>query len=249
MAVECGFFNSIDDDRLYNADDMSNYFEGLVSDGVYESVGDALVVRASSGMGVTVGTGRALVKMRWLKNTEVLPLTISAADVQYDRHDLIVLRCDLTENVRAVSIEIKEGTPSAHPVPQALENSETVKELALARVWIKKGTTAIYQSHIADMRGSTSCGWVTGIVQQVDTADLFLQWQNAYESYYSESTAAFDAYFAEKQAQFETWFANVQGTLGVNTELHKYQSVYTFTETAGHAPLGIDEYEEGVFLL
>lgn len=245
MAVKSGFFNSIDDDRLYNADDMSMYFEGLVSDGVYESVGDALIVRASSGMDVTVGTGRALVKMRWLKNTEVLPLTISAADVQHDRHDLIVLRCDLTEGARAVTIDIKEGTPAARPVPQALENSETVKELALARIWVRKGATAIFQSHIADLRGTTDCGFVTGVVQQVDTSQLFLQYQNAFENFYSE----IDNYFVQKQAQFDAWFAGIVGTLGVNTELRKYQQVYTFTDAGAHAPLNIPEYETGDILL
>ena len=60
MSVTCGFFNSSNGDRKYNADQMSSYFEGLVSDGVYENVGDALIVKAGDGMQVIVGEGRAI---------------------------------------------------------------------------------------------------------------------------------------------------------------------------------------------
>lgn len=40
MAVTYGFFNSVNGDRKYNADQMSSYFDGLVTDGVYEKIGD-----------------------------------------------------------------------------------------------------------------------------------------------------------------------------------------------------------------
>ena len=250
MAITYGFFNSVDGDRTYNAEDMSSYFEGLVSDGVYASVDDALIVLAAgSGLGITVGTGRAIVKMHWLRNSAALPLELSPADVQYDRIDVVVLRCDLTESGRAVSIEIKEGTPAESPAAAALEDSETMKELALAFIRVKKGATTLYQSNISDVRGSTFCGWVTGLVKQVDTSELFLQWQTAYENYYAESTAAFDAYFAEKQTQFESWFAALTQTLGVNTTIKKYQSVNVPQISVISYPLSIPEYETGDLLL
>ena len=47
--VTYGFFNSVDGDRRYTADQMSNYFKGLISDGVYEGLGSALVVTAGDG--------------------------------------------------------------------------------------------------------------------------------------------------------------------------------------------------------
>ena len=50
MAVTYGFFNSVlvngMQDRRYNADQMSTYFKGLISDGVYQNVGGGLQVRA-----------------------------------------------------------------------------------------------------------------------------------------------------------------------------------------------------------
>ena len=35
MAIKYGFFNSVSGDRKYNADDISNYFLKLISDGVF----------------------------------------------------------------------------------------------------------------------------------------------------------------------------------------------------------------------
>ena len=35
--IKTGFFNSINGDRGYNADDMSDYFKGLLTDGVFKN--------------------------------------------------------------------------------------------------------------------------------------------------------------------------------------------------------------------
>ena len=46
MSITSGFFNSVNGDRTYNADQMSTYFKGLIGSGVYENVGGALQVLA-----------------------------------------------------------------------------------------------------------------------------------------------------------------------------------------------------------
>ena len=42
MSVTYGFYNSIKGDRKYNALEMSSIFDGIIVDGVYMSIGDAL---------------------------------------------------------------------------------------------------------------------------------------------------------------------------------------------------------------
>lgn len=37
--IKSGFYDSINHDRLYRADDFSDYFEGLISDGIYAGIG------------------------------------------------------------------------------------------------------------------------------------------------------------------------------------------------------------------
>lgn len=249
MAVTSGFFNSIDGDRTYNADQMSTYFEGLVSDGIYENIGDRFAVTAATGMTVNVGSGRALIKSHWIKNDSVQALQIDPADVQYGRYDLIVLRLDLNEAGRSITIAIKKGTAAAVPNIPVPTRTNSVYELALAVVSVNKNTSSITQSNISDRRSSSQCGWVTGVIKQVDTSDLFLQWQTAYESYYAQSTAAFNAYFAAKQQAFEAWFSTLTQTLNVDTTIVKLQRTAEVTDITTEVTIGIADYDPSTDVL
>lgn len=243
MAITSGFFNSIDDDRLYNAEDMTTYFEGLVSDGVYESIDDALIVLSTGGMSVSVGAGRALVKLHWLRNSEPYSLQISAADVQYSRIDYIILKCDLNDAARSVSIEIKQGTPAANPSAPNLINTQSIKEMPLASIRVARGATAIYQQDIKDMRGSSLCGWVTGLIKQVDTSKLFDQ----YNAAYAAQLAQMESWANQQKRDFEIWFNSLTETLHVDTTLHKYQQTTQYTTTTAEFDI-ISEYEDGNIL-
>lgn len=226
MSVTFGFFNSINGDRTYNADDMSEYFNGLVSNGVYESVGGALQVLAGSGMTVNVQTGRAIINSKWLKNDAVLSLNITAAHAVLNRYTAIVLRLDMAN--RLVEITTKDGTPASSPVKPTMQNDNTMIELCLAYVYVGAGVTTISQANITDMRASSSCGWVTGVVKQVDTSQLFLQWQTAYEQQY---------------ASFESWFETLTEQLQVDTYIRKYSKrVVLKSGTSNIIPLNMSGY-------
>lgn len=242
MAVTSGFFNSVNHDRLYNADQMSLYFEGLVSNGVFESVGERLQVTApsTSGMSVDVGTGRAIVQSHWIKNDSKLNLTIEQAHTSLNRLDAIAIRYDV--NARAVSIVVKTGTPAAMPYAPVITRNADVYELYIAAVHVAKGTTAITQDMIDDLRPSNRCGWVTGLINQVDTSDLFDQWEFAYMRYYLDATAQFDSYMANKQREFDEWFDSLTSELRVDTTLHSYQNTVTVPDNTSNIMIGIDEY-------
>lgn len=242
MAITSGFFNSLNGDRTYNADDMSNYFEGIVSDGVYESVGDRLAVTAAEGMAVNVGTGRALIDCKWIRNDATYQIQISAADVQLKRIDAVVIKLDITS--RTMSIDVVKGTPSTNWVQPVVTNTSTAKYLILATVKIGAGVTSINSSNIVDMRGSTRCPWVTGVIKQVDTSDLFLQYQTAYE----QMKVQMELWQAQQQSQFETWFNGLTESLHVDTSLKKYQYTYRNQTGTTTIPL-IEQYEDGDILL
>lgn len=205
MAVTYGFFNSVNGDRTYNADQMSEYFDGLISNGVYESVGGALQVTAGSGMTVNVASGRGIINCKWLNNDAVVNLTITQANAILNRYTAVVLRLDIVN--RLMTITTKDGTPASSPVKPSMQNDGSAVELCLAYVYVGAGVTSISQSNITDMRASELCGWVTGIVQQVDTSTLFLQWQTAYEEQYQA---------------FETWFSSLTDQLRVDTYIQQY---------------------------
>lgn len=203
MSMRGGFFNSVDGDRLYNADLMNMPYKNLISNGVFPNPSTNLQVLTSDGLTVQVLEGGGLFGDKWGYNDAPVLLTLDAAPTNLNRRDAIIVKCDTTEPVRATSIEIKKGAPASDPVAPTMERSEYISEYCLATIYLASGTTAITQSMITDTRADNNvCGWVTGLIEQVDTSTLFLQWQAAYEEQYAANSAAFNA-----------WFSNLQGIL------------------------------------
>jgi hypothetical protein len=227
MAITYGYFNSVDGDRKYNADQMSEYFDGLVSNGVYESVGGALQVIAGTDMSVNVQTGRGIINCKWINNNAVLPLTITQAHAMLDRYTAVVMKLDITN--RLMTITTKDGTAASTPVKPTLQNDATGVELCLAWIYVNAGATTITQDKIEDARPSSDCGWVTGLIEQVDTSTLFLQYQTAYENYYAEMTEEFD-----------TWLSTLTTELNVNTYVHKFVKDVTLTTSSSTQTITLD---------
>lgn len=263
MAMTSGFFNSVDGDRKYNARDISMYFNGLVSDGVFENLGGKLQVTADgTGMTVNVATGRALIDCQWFSNDAIETLSIEPASVSAKRVDAIVLKLDMTDNGRAITLYVKRGTEftSGRVVPPRIW-TETVKELYIAQINVGAGVSTISQSNIVDTRGTSYCPYVTGLIDQVDTAQLFEQYQASCEEYYNEMTKAFDEYIAEKQQAFNSWFSTLTETLHVDTSVMKYQytekdkvNQNTVTDDDGNllivtTTMNLAEYADGDILL
>lgn len=227
MAITYGYFNSVDGDRKYNADQMSEYFDGLVSNGVYESVGGALQVIAGTDMSVNVQTGRGIINCKWINNNAVLPLTITQAHAMLDRYTAVIMKLDITN--RLMTITTKDGTAASTPVKPTLQNDATGVELCLAWIYVDAGATTITQNKIEDARPSSDCGWVTGLIEQVDTSTLFLQYQTAYENYYAEMTEEFD-----------TWLSTLTTELNVNTYIHKFVKDVTLTTSSSTQTITLD---------
>lgn len=248
MAITSGFFNSVDGDRKYNAEQLGNYFEGLIGNGIFESVGDKLIVTAGTGMQVNVGSGRAMIDCHWIKNDASAALSIDPSDVQLNRVDAVMLRLDTSQATRSITIYVKKGTAAQTPTPPGITKTETIRELCLAYVSVRAKATSISQRDISDMRGTGLCGYVTGLIKQVDTADLFLQYQTAFE----EMTAQLEAYMIAQQAAFDAWFSSLTETLHVDTSIVKHQYSGTVTDPSGYVssmPLHISEYTEGDIIL
>ena len=217
MALSYGFFNSVNGDRTYDADQMSEYFDGLVSDGVYENVGGALQVMAvSSGMAVNVQTGRAIINCKWINNSSVLTVDITAAHAVLNRWTAVILRLDIVN--RLMTITTKDGTPATNPVKPTMTNNASMVELCLAYIYVGAGVGSISQANITDMRGSNLCGWVTGLIQQVDTSTLFLQYQTAYENMLS----TMENWQEQMQTDFTEWLDSLTEELNVNTYIQKF---------------------------
>lgn len=214
--IECGFFDSVDRDRLYRADQMTRPYELLVSNGVFATQegtpSNYLQVYADAGMDVIVKPGRGIFKDKWLINDSDMKLTLEAAEVTLTRIDSIIVRVDTSEAVRMGTIEVKKGSPSSSPVAPAMERTEEVYEYRLANITIAPLVEKIEQLNISDQRGSADCPWVTSLVQQVDTSTLFAQWEDAYEKYYAKVEAEYQEYYNENKARFDAYYNEVKSS-------------------------------------
>lgn len=231
MAIRCGYFNSIDNDRTYNADDMSNYFKGLISDGVYATVGNACIVKSIGGLTLSVGTGRAIINNKWVSIDSPQTLQITP-HTSLNRYDAICLQCNMNE--RKVSLVIVEGTPATEPQLPVRTYTSSTQELVLAHIYVKANADKITQSDITDRRAISSyCGWVTGLIKQVDTSELFLQFQTSCE----EKLKEFEACLSERKLEYQTWFNNLTESLTVNVSSASSQIYEVETDENGYAKL------------
>ena len=198
MAVTYGFYDSLNHDRLYNAQQMSAIFDGIINDGVFMSVGNQFHTVAGTGMQVIVKSGRAWFDSTWTLNDAEYPLSIDAADVLLTRIDAVVLEVNSEVATRANTIKVVKGTPASTPAKPTLTNTATIHQHALAYVTVAKNITAITNSMIEIVVGKTETPYVTAILQTTDITDLYNQWED----------------------YFQTWFDTVRGTLDGDVALN-----------------------------
>ena len=183
--MRSGFFNSIDGDRKYDADDISNYFLKLISNGVFATPANSMQIQAAGGMKVKVTPGWAFINCKWLRLDNDYYITLDKADVKYSRVDRIVLRLDPSDEARNITIQVKKGDAQEKAYLKSLERVKNgVWELSLGYVWVHANATEIRQSNIVDERANTDvCGFVTGLIDQIDTTNLFAQYNDSFKEF------------------------------------------------------------------
>ena len=203
----CGFFDANlvgeEYDRVYLAAQFAAYFASFIGNGVYAEHSNQLQVVAmpTPQMQVSVEKGQGWINGYWYENTESISLAIDVADGVLNRVDSVVLRLGFSE--RNMWVAVKKGTPAISPSAPALTRNADYYELQLATIDVPASSIKITQAQITDTRMNQNvCGWVTGVVDQLDTTTLF----NQFDAWYDEHTTSW-------QEQFNTCFATIQGQL------------------------------------
>ncbi len=264
MSVTSGFFNSLNGDRRYNSQQLSALFDGVINDGVFASVGTAFGVRAASGNSITVGIGRAWFNSTWLLNDAILSLTADASEVLLHRYDAVVIEINHSDAVRDGTIKIIKGTPSSTPQRPAMTKTTDVHQYPLAYIYREANSSEILQADITNMIGTSSCPFVTGILQVVNIDNIVAQWQSQWAKWFTQmsdsSESEFNAWMSSRQLEFNTWFANLQTILDGDTaanmaeQILELQSKFkvlakqycifeTVQDSSGNAIIGSDESE------
>lgn len=248
MSVTYGFYNSIKGDRKYNALEMSSIFDGIIVDGVYMSIGDALNVKSSGGMGITVGIGRAWFNHTWTLNDSLLPLTLANSDVLLNRIDAIVLEVNNNTEVRKNTIKILKGTPSSKPVKPTMTEGELLNQHPLAYISIPAGTTSISQSNIENAVGTSACPYVTGVLKGMDIDKLVAQWGAQWAEWLSSNTDAWKAFMSDNTNEWKSfmaknkdeWSALINGNTSEFETWFEHMKDQLSEDAAGNLQLQVD---------
>lgn len=248
MSVTYGFYNSIKGDRKYNALEMSSIFDGIIVDGVYMSIGDALNVKSSGGMGITVGIGRAWFDHTWTLNDSLLPLTLANSDVLLNRIDAIVLEVNNSTEVRKNTFKILKGTPSSKPVKPTMTEGELLNQHPLAYISIPAGATSISQSNIENAVGTSECPYVTGVLKGMDIDNLVAQWGAQWAEWLSSNTDAWKAFMSDNTNEWKSfmaknkneWSALINGNTSEFETWFEHMKDQLSEDAAGNLQLQVD---------
>lgn len=220
MSVTSGFFNSLNGDRKYNATSISKLFDGLINDGVYMSVGNALLVNAAGGMNVVVKPGRAWFNHTWTLNDADLLLTVDPAELLFNRIDAVVLEINTEESTRGNSIKIIKGEAAEVAAKPTLINTDDIHQYALAYITVGPKVTELTQSVISNAVGTAETPYVNAIVKTIDTSEMYAQFT----------------------AQFNEWYANIQDAVSDNVVLDLSTKMAGFTKNDNSVPTLLYRY-------
>lgn len=191
MAIKYGFYDSLNEDRVYDSKTFSIPFSHIIKDGVFSDYGMQFKTTVVGGMAVQVDTGASWFSGRWTETDAPETLTLSVADASLPRIDRVVLRHDSTPAVRSNQLMVLVGTPASIPQPPIMSRTGVIDDMLIADIRIPAGTTELAQSAVTNYVGRAQTPYVTAPLSSVDVSPIIEQ---------------YDETFGE-------WFEGIQGVL------------------------------------
>lgn len=213
-------------DRVYYANDFTNYFKPFFRNGIFASQGDGLMVLSlDDNMFISLMDGRSIIEGYGYQNDNkdgVKKMRIANADIAQDRIDIVVNRLNRVD--RMITTIVIKGELSDAPVPPAIVRNDDYYDLKLAEVYVRSGVDKIQQADITDFRGDEeACGWVTGLIDSINATAFFKQYQIAYDAFVKETYAKAEDLFDLIRNLLDTDQAAY--LLGLINELKMYPKV------------------------
>ena len=183
--MRSSFFNSCDYDREYDSADFAEYFGTLVGNGVFADPANGMQVYFKSGMQIGIRAGSCYINgyAGYADGTDTVTLGYGGTSVY--RYDAIVARLDLAENARNITIAKIIGNDASsmeNAVKPSPVRSGTKYDIVLAYIAVGAGVSSISSAVIEDTRQNAAvCGIVSGLVNNIDTTDLFAQYDAQWE--------------------------------------------------------------------
>ena len=195
MTVSSGFFNSVNHDRLYDAEQLSSIFDGVIVDGVYENVGEAFNVTAypDAYNTVLVGTGRAWFDHTWTLNDSRFSITLDPPNEMLGRIDAIVIDVNKERDTRKNSIIYLKGDEATPDFPPTLINTENHHQYPIAYITRHAEQNGpIKQSDIEITVGTGACPIATGVLEAQNLENLMQQLDAEFNEWWEGIKAVLD---------------------------------------------------------
>ena len=163
-------------DRDYLASQWQEFMQMFLGNGVFVSPVNQCKVIPGTGLTVIVTPGWAFINGSWYHNDANLVINLSPNTTSSSRIDSIKLRySDSTRSINALGFT-GETT---------LVRGESVYDLKIAEVTVPVGAVTISAANITDTRSNENvCGFVKGLVDVVDTNDLFSQFDAIFNNWF-----------------------------------------------------------------
>ena len=244
MALTYGFYDSLNHDRTYNAEQISSIFNGIINDGIFENIGTYMVVSpGSTGLSVNIAPGRAWFNGTWSLNDSIYMLDIGDAPFVsgYSRIDAICLKVNKDPSARENSYVVVTGTETSQtPSKPELVDTDTEFYHPLAYITIKYGDTSVIASQIENVIGTETTPFITGILETADITELLNQWQAQWDEWLEYTTKNgstewntwYSTFTDSNSTMFSTWFENIKGQLSedaagkLQTQIDALQHIY-----------------------
>lgn len=249
MAERSGFFNALKTasgqyDRKYNANDYSEIWAAVVSNGVRRSGEDDLRVSASGGLTLKINTGYGWINGRWYRNdSDYTAFSVPTPPVgDRSRIDRIVLRLDTSIDARHIRLYYLQGEPDASPAAPALTRSGSVYELAIADISVPAGATSITALNITDQRGNGRMRDVY-VGEDDEGHDLYKVVPGEDLCGWITTPVGYEGYFQTLDEEFEGWFGEVRDRLATATTTREYQQRITTEAQTSAVTFSIPQFD------
>jgi len=209
MAIRSGLFDSTEiiesadgyprGNKAENAEFFARYFASFIGNGIYAKQTGAFQVFEHDGLTVRIAAGACFINGYFAFDDADTYITLtSGVD---DKIHRIVMRLDTYSG--EISMAVLDGEIS-------LTRNGGIYEIALADISVRAENTVIYQSDIIDLRADSDlCGFVTGVVDQLDTSVFFAQLDDVIENAEGK-IENIQKLIEASEKDFDSWFENIK---------------------------------------
>lgn len=240
MTFRSGFWNSIDGDRTYSAEDMAIPFDGIITEGVFANWGDAFKATVIDGSTIAIGSGKAWLSKRWVQNDSVYQMSINVSEYASStepRTAVVGLDLKVEPYYRFARFSTDEQRyyGSYEEMLNAMTDRKAGRNtLPLFAINFAAGDSSLQQSNITSLVGTSWCPYVTAPVQTITVDDIRSKWDASYNALMKDivGNAKTKANEAESnfEASFNTWFLTLKNQLNANQAANLQNQITSLTD-------------------